>query len=127
MSIFGRRFPFIGKKGRPARSLPTVKFDASRVTQDVQDDLKATIRALSDIGEEHFQAVYDAALESIKRGRDLGMLCRAISDLKLPGMTKARAADIARLLNNRATTLMTTQRQLDAGITRARWLYSGAP
>jgi hypothetical protein len=43
------------------------------------------------------------------------------------GVTKTRAAEIAGLLNNRATALMNIERQLSLGITEGKWLYSGAP
>jgi hypothetical protein len=47
--------------------------------------------------------------------------------MNIDGMTKRRAAEIAGILNNKATALMQRTRQVALGITQAKWLYSGAP
>ncbi|HEY5305172.1 MAG TPA: hypothetical protein VIJ52_00695 [Pseudolabrys sp.] len=107
--------------------IPTVKFDASMVTEAVKADLKQNILLLGDIDKNHFDQVYDAALRSITAGRDLHVLYSALVQMNIGGMTKRRAEDIARLLNNKATALMQRTRQAAVGITQAKWLYSGAP
>ncbi len=116
-------------KGRepehPAKhALPTVRFEASRVTETVKADLLASINEFEDlpVGEE--EAIYEVALNSITRGRDLGMLAKALTEL---GVQKARAAYIASFLHNRATSLMQGERALASGLTEAKWTYSGAP
>jgi hypothetical protein len=107
--------------------IPTVKFDASRVTETVKADLRKNIMLLEGVNRDHFDQVYDAALRSISAGRDLGLLCNVLMQINIDGMTKQRAGEIARLLNNKATALMTRERQGSLGIKQARWLYSGAP
>ena len=107
--------------------IPTVKFDPSRVTQPVKDVVRSTIVALPEIDQINFEKIYEAAIRSILAGRALRLLFEAIMGLNIAGMTKARAADIARLLNNRATSHMNCGRQISLGITHAIWLYAGAP
>lgn len=107
--------------------IPTVKFDDSLVTEAVKADLKKNIMLLGEIDKNNFEQVYDAALRSISAGRDLFLFTSALVQMNIDGMTKQRAADIARLLNNKATALMQRTRQAALGITQAKWLYSGAP
>lgn len=108
-----------------ANRIPTVRFDPARVTDAVKADLWANVRALGDVAEENLKPVYQVALQSILKGRDLGMLCDALTTMG--GMTKQRAAEISHLLNNKATALMEDERRIALGITHAVWLYSGAP
>jgi hypothetical protein len=107
--------------------IPTVKFDASRVTEAVKADIRQNIIRLEEIDRNHFDRVYEAALRSISAGRDLRVLYNALIEMKISGMTKRRAADIALLLNNKATALMDRERLESLGIKHALWVYSGAP
>ena len=109
-----------GKK--PA--LPTVAFDASRVTDGIKADLWAKVQELEDLPNGQQEAVYEAALRSVSRGRDLHVLAKALTEIGVPS---ARASEIAFYLNNRATSMMNIDRMLSVGITEAKWLYSGAP
>jgi len=84
-----------------ANGIPTVEFHASRLTEAVKADVRKNIMLLTDIDRNHFGQVYDAALRSISAGRDLGLLCDALIQINISGMTKRRAAEIARLLNNK--------------------------
>jgi len=111
---------------KPVLTIPTVKFDPKRVTDAVESDLAMNIRKIKEF-EAHFDQVYDAALQSVSRGRDLATLYNAIMALNLPGMTKQRAGHISIALNNKATALMNHNRQLSLGIKDAIWMYSGAP
>lgn len=107
--------------------IPTVEFDASRVTETVKADLRKNIMLLERISRNHFELVYDAALRSISVGRDLSLLYNALMQMNIDGMTKQTAGEIARLLNNKATALMQRERQGALGIKQAQWLHSGAP
>jgi len=113
-----------GRKAAPRHTMPTVSFDSTRVTTEIRADLDATLRLTSDIPASEFARIYQAALDSVSRGRDLAVLAQAL--LTIEGMTKKRAGAISRLLNNRATSLMDRQRQLGLGIKSAIWRYSGA-
>ena len=111
----------------PAYAVPTVKFDPKRVTEAVKADLKNNIKKIKEFDESHFDQIYDAALRSISRGRDLATLFNAIMELHLPGMTKRRASEISLSLNNKATALIHRNRQASIGVKYAIWVYSGAP
>jgi hypothetical protein len=72
----------------PAYSIPTVKFDASRVTNTVKASLRKEITLLEEIDRNHLDQVYDAALRSITAGRDLSILYKALKRMNINGMTK---------------------------------------
>jgi hypothetical protein len=134
MSTFSKVFEAIQRLSRKATStvkptygVPTVKFDASRITDTVKADLRKNITLLAEVDRSHFDRIYDAALRSISAGRDLSTLYNVLLDLNINGMTKRRAGEIAHLLNNKATGLMNRERQEALGIKQALWLYSGAP
>jgi hypothetical protein len=120
---FGRKST---KTDEPTHTIPTVAFDASRVTNAVKADIRKNILLL-EIDKKHADRVYDAAVRSISAGRDLSVLYDAIMQLNVSGMTTRRAGEIALLLNNRATALMNRERQETLSIKQAVWLYSGAP
>jgi len=111
----------------PAYAIPTVKFDPDRVTDAVKADLKSSIQKIREFDESHFDQIYDAALRSICRGRDLATLFNAIMELNLPDITEQRASEISLSLSNKATALMNRDQQLSIGIKYATWVYSGAP
>ncbi|MBI2714239.1 MAG: hypothetical protein HYX37_07260 [Rhizobiales bacterium] len=90
-------------------------------------DLRKNIMLLGEIDKNNFEQVYDAALRSISAGGDLQVLYNVLMQMNINGMTKQRAAEIARLLNNKATAIMQRTRQESLGIMQAKWLYSGAP
>jgi uncharacterized protein with gpF-like domain len=115
------------KTVKPAYAIPTVKFDPKRVTEAVKDDLRKNIKKIKEFDESHFDKIYEAALRSISRGGNMATLFNAITESNLPGMTKQRAGDISRSLNNKATALMDRNRQESVGIKYAIWMYSGAP
>jgi len=132
--MFSKFFRRLSSESRKAkrepdhvRGVPTIKFDPSKVTETVKADVRSAILALPEIDQKNFEQVYDAAIRSISAGRNLHLLFNALTKMNIVGMTKVRAADIARLLNNRATSLMHREQQAALGITHAIWLYSGAP
>jgi uncharacterized protein with gpF-like domain len=123
LTALGRKLPRV-KIGTDRIS--TVSFDASRVSEAIKADLRKSI-LLGEVEERHFDKIYEAALHSIAAGRDLSVLYSALMHMNISGMTKGRASEIARTLNDKATALMTQGRQEALGITQAVWLYSGAP
>ena len=112
------------KAASKAQTMPTVPFDPDKVTKAVSTDLLKNIKELPDINARDVRSIYDAALRSISAGRALHVIYEAL--LPIDGMSPARANEIARLLNNKATALMNSESQSRLGITHARWLYSGA-
>src|SRR5882762_1160030 len=81
----------------PSRGLPAVEFDASRLTETVKADIRKSKMLLEDVDRIHFNEVYNAALRSISAGRDLSLLHHVL--MRMNGMTRRRAAEIARLLS----------------------------
>ncbi len=106
------------------QELPTVKFDQSRVTLSAEKEIKTTLESIPEIDESNQQAVYAAAVLSVRRGRDLKTLYEA---LLVAGLSSKRASIVATFVNNRASSIMERERQLSLGITEAIWRYSGAP
>lgn len=116
--------PHVGPE-KPANSIPTVKFDPTRVTGNVLADLKQNIRALPEVGVDHFETVYQAALRAISVGGALNIIYAALMDIE--GMSKRRAEDISRSLSFKAKAIMDAEQQAKLGIKYATWGYSGAP
>lgn len=110
-----------------AHGIPTVKFDASRVTEAVKAEIRKCIDEIEGATDPRHDAIFVAALRSISAGRDLHALYATLMELGIDGMTKSKAAAIATHINNKATSLMNATQQQSLGIEYAKWLYSGAP
>jgi hypothetical protein len=87
---FGKKMRGIGEAATMS-GIPTVKFDASMVTEIVKADLGKNILLLGEIDKNHFEQVYDAALRSISAGRDLSLLYNVLMQMNINGMTKRSA------------------------------------
>lgn len=107
--------------------MPTVRFDPTRVTEAVKDDLWKNVLDLRGMNESQWTETYLAALRAVSAGGDLGSLLNALMLMNVEGMTRRRAEEIARNLNGRAKALMDRERQSAIGITQAKWVQSGAP
>jgi uncharacterized protein with gpF-like domain len=101
--------------------IPTIEFDSSQMTEVIKADLASNIKMIKEFDGTEFNRIYSAALQSVTKGGDLGLLAKAIMDMNLPDMTKRRAGEISASLNNKAKALMTQQRQIKAGIKYAIW------
>lgn len=101
----------------------TVKF---KMTAPMRDILRATIeqnvQLIKSIPEQYLTQVQGAVMRSVQTGRDLGSLAKELEHNY--GVSKRRAALIARNQNNMATASMTHVRQTEVGITEAVWLHS---
>lgn len=97
-----------------------------KMTAAQQDAISATTAAnvalIKSIPAQHLVAVEGDVMRSIQAGRDLGSLAKALRETY--GVTKRRAAFIARDQNNKATATINFVRQTELGITEARWLHS---
>ena len=120
----GSRLP---SAGDARADIPVVRFDASRVTDAVKADLWSNILHLEGLDQASAEQIYCATLRSISAGRDLSVLKDAVLQSKISGMTARRAAEIALLLNSKATAILDRERQISIGVTQAHWLHSGAP
>lgn len=101
----------------------TVKFKMSAAMRDAYNAvIDENVGLIKSIGEEHLSNVRVSLMQSVQNGRDLEHLTNELT--KRTGITKRRAARIARDQNNKATAVMVRTRALELGVTKARWLHS---
>jgi uncharacterized protein with gpF-like domain len=97
-----------------------------RMTPAMRDAFTAVrsenVGLIRSIAERHLAHVETLVMQSVSQGRDLGTLTNALT--KTYGVTKRRAALIARDQNNKATAVITRVRHVELGITQAKWLHS---
>ena len=102
----------------------TVEF---KMTPAMRDIMRATVEQnvalIKSIPEQYLTQVQGSVMRSVQAGRDLGALAKDLQEHY--GVTKRRAAFIARSQNNLATASMTRARQTEVGITESVWLHSG--
>ena len=101
----------------------TVRF---KLTAGMNDVLQATVAQnvtlISNLADKHIADVEGLVMRSVQTGRDLETLSTGLQEQF--GITKRRAALIARHQNNLATAALTRTRHIELGITQARWLHS---
>ena len=114
----------LGKSKDRQRTLPTVRFDPSRVTDAVKNDLWDRVQEFEDMPYGQEQAIYDAALASIVKGGALPILAGALTAM---GVQRERATEISRYLWFRASAIMNVERMVALGLKEAKWRHSGAP
>jgi uncharacterized protein with gpF-like domain len=98
-----------------------------KMTREANDALQASIgeqvSLIKSIASEHLTQVEGIVMRSVTQGRDLHHMREQL--VERYGVTKRRAAFIARDQNNKATATMTRVRQQSLGITQAQWVHSG--
>jgi SPP1 gp7 family putative phage head morphogenesis protein len=98
------------------------------ITPAMRDIIQATIHEnvslIKSIPQQYLNGVEGHVMRSVQAGRDLGTLSKALT--KTYGVTKRRAALIARDQNNKATAALNRARQTELGITEAVWVHSSA-
>lgn len=101
----------------------SVRFKMTAAQNDVfQATVAENVELIKSIASQHLAAVQGDVMRSVASGRDLGTLTKTLQQSY--GVTKRRAALIARDQNNKATATMTRVRQHELGITKAVWLHS---
>lgn len=101
----------------------TVKSQQSPAMREaVEAVIAENVALIKSIGAQHLEGVQVALSQSIATGRDLASLTEHLT--KRVGITKRRAALIARDQTNKATATMVRTRALENGITQARWQHS---
>ncbi|CCE05779.1 conserved hypothetical protein [Bradyrhizobium sp. STM 3843] len=102
----------------------TVKF---KMTPAMRDIMAATVSQqvslIKSIPSRYFTNIEGLVMHSVQTGRDLALLTQDLQQQF--GVTRRRAAFIARDQNNKATASMTRARQDELGITQAIWVHSG--
>lgn len=103
----------------------TVEF---KMTAPMNNALQATIAEnvglIRSIPEKYFTEIEGMVMRSVARGRDLKTLTDELQNRY--GITRRRAALIARDQNNKATSVMQAARQQSLGITEGIWRHSHA-
>lgn len=103
----------------------SVKFKMTRAMRDVFNATRAqNVALIKSIPEQYLKNVEGAVMRSVQAGRDMGTLAKFLE--KNYGVTRRRAAFIARSQNNLATASMNRVRQVELGITKGKWRHSGA-
>jgi len=101
----------------------TVEFKLSREANDVmQAVLAEQVGLIKSIASEHLTQVQGLVMRSVQQGRDLETLSKELHERY--GVTKRRAALIARDQNNKSTAVIARVRQQSLGIKTAKWLHS---
>lgn len=103
----------------------TVEF---QMTPAMRDILGATVNQnvtlIKSIPAQYFEQVEGLVMRSVQTGRDLGSLAKELEARH--GVTRRRAALIARTQNNMASAAMNKARQIEVGIAEAVWVHSAA-
>lgn len=99
-----------------------------RYSKAQRDILAATVAEnvslIRSIPQSYMTQIESAVMRSVQTGRDLSQLTRDIE--KQTGVTRRRAAAIARDQNNKTNASLQRARQMELGIKEAIWMHSGA-
>lgn len=103
----------------------SVRFTPSQAMKDIFNATRAqNVALIKSIPQQYLKNVEGDVMRSVQAGRDLGGLTKDLQ--KNYGVTYRRAALIARSQNNLASGSMLKARQIELGITKAKWRHSGA-
>lgn len=101
----------------------TVKFTMTPAMRDAYAAVVSeNVGLIRSIAERHLGNVETLVMQSVSQGRDLGTLAKALE--KTYGVSKRRAAFIARHQNNMATAVIRRVRETELGIVEGKWLHS---
>jgi uncharacterized protein with gpF-like domain len=102
----------------------TVSFGMTPAMRDIADaTVHANVALIKSIPQKYLADVEGSVMRSVQAGRDLGTLTAELQ--KHYGVTRRRAALIARTQNNMATAAFNKARQVELGLTEAIWVHSG--
>lgn len=103
----------------------SVKFQMTHPMNDAyQAVLHENVGLIRSIPTQHLHDVEGLVMRSVQHGRSLGDLSEQLQDRF--GVTKRRAALIARDQNNKATAVMNKIRKLGLGIDKSQWVHTTA-
>lgn len=103
----------------------SVEFQMTRAMRDIMAaTISEQVNLIKSIPQQYLTGVQTLVMQSVQQGRDLETLSKQLQTKY--GVTKRRAALIARDQNNKATASMTRARQQELGINKAVWLHSHA-
>ncbi len=102
----------------------TVEFKMTPVMRDVVDaTVHQNVALIKSIPAQYLEQVEGMVMRSVQTGRDLGQLSEDLQNRL--GVTKRRAAFIARTQNQMATSAFNRVRLQEVGVTEAIWTHSG--
>jgi SPP1 gp7 family putative phage head morphogenesis protein len=103
----------------------TVQFEMTPVTRDILNaSISENVALIKSIPQQYLGRVEGIVMRSFVQGRDLSTMSTDLQ--KEFGVTKRRAALIARDQSNKLTAAATRARRMELGITEAEWLHSHA-
>lgn len=101
----------------------TVRFKTTAAQNDAyQAVIGQQVGLIKSVAQKYLSDIEGDVMRSVMAGRDLATLSKTLE--KTYGVTKRRAALIARSQNNMATATLTRVRQNELGIKKAKWLHS---
>lgn len=101
----------------------SVKFKPTKAIETAaQLSINENVTLIKSIASQHLGEVNGLVMRSAMAGRDLATLTTELQERY--GVTKRRAAFIARDQNNKASAAITRTRQMSLGITEAEWAHS---
>lgn len=102
----------------------TVEFKMTPAMRDVLDaTVNANVSLIKSIPSQYLSQVEGMVMRSVQSGRDLRQLSKDLQEQL--GVTKRRAAFIARDQNSKATSALSRARELELGLEYAEWVHSG--
>jgi len=102
----------------------SVRFRRTRAVNDVlQATVAENVSLIKSISQQYLSQVEGMVMRSVQQGRDFASLANELEDQL--GVTRRRAAFIARDQNNKATATVQRVRQAEIGIKEAVWVHSG--
>ncbi|CEF54611.1 phage head morphogenesis protein [Acetobacter ghanensis] len=101
----------------------TVQFKPTRYVQDMTSrSIAENVNLIKGMSDDHLKGIETAVNMSVMRGRDLSSLSEALQ--KQYGISRRRAAFIARDQNNKATSVINRARQTELGLKEGIWVHS---
>jgi len=103
----------------------TVEFKMTAAMRDIVDAaVHANVQLIKSIPQQYLGQVEQVVMQSVQTGRDLEYVSNELQGRL--GVTKKRAALIARDQNNKVSAAISRARQIEIGIEQAVWVHSGA-
>lgn len=101
----------------------TIDFKLTAQIRDiVQASISENVALIKSIPSQYFTQIEGSVMRSVQVGRDLKTLADELQEHY--GVTRRRAVLISRDQNNKATAVIGRARQIQVGITQAKWLHS---
>ena len=103
----------------------TVDFKMTAAMRDIRDaTVHANVQLIKSIPQQYLAQVEGIVMRGVQTGRDLGQVSQELQEQF--GVSKRRAAFIARDQNQKASAAFTRARQIEIGIDEAVLVHSGA-